>query len=771
MIRFILISSIMIISLYLILILISFNPADPSWLQNNSWHGFVYNIGGVFGARISDFLFFTFGILAYIIPLAMLFYLWKFYKKNIHISIFTMLCELLKLSMLLSICCGCLNLIIVDDFFYFSSGGIIGCVLCDWIFFCENKMQFYINLLLFFVGLINVTLMVNQSLETILKIKTKKLFGFKSILKIFFHMIKKIRFRHIYRKFCGQLRICPTVRIKKSHDNFRNSLELLKKKKSSNVFFDMNKCLHQIHSKLENNYINKTYINFSSIMKKENNITSVALSCFDVHKNVVHIDHHQKKYVNFDQRICKNKKLYFLKNKECKKDNFLKKKFYFSDIINNNIDSQFASIQKNIESYSFKPKRIDVSKTYNIIQNFSYPNINFLKESVEDNISNNVEWKNVAQLLEKKLREYRIITNVVNIISGPVITRFELNLSPGMKSSKIVSLSRDLARALSVISVRVVEIIPGTPYVGLEIPNQQRKIVRLRSIIESDQFREINTPLALALGQDISGNPIIEDLRRMPHLLVAGTTGSGKSIGINSMIISILYKAQPNEVRFIMIDPKLLELSIYSKVPHILNTVITNVCDVDKTLKWCVQEMEYRYQLMAVLGVRNLESYNFHVEQFYSERSTKSGVFSNLNNDSILNFKKKLKKLPYIVIIIDEFSDLIISSEKKIEKLIIQLIQKARAAGIHLILATQRPSVNVVTGLIKANIPARIAFTVSSKIDSYTIIGQSGAESLLGMGDMLYLSSTSPIPIRVHGAYIQDQEIYAVVNFWKNQKK
>lgn len=404
------------------------------------------------------------------------------------------------------------------------------------------------------------------------------------------------------------------------------------------------------------------------------------------------------------------------------------------------------------------------------INNVVFPDINLLMESDVKNDINTVELQNISQLLEKKLAEYRILTNVVNIIPGPIMTRFELNLSPGTKSSKIVNLSRDLARSLSVTSVRVVEVIPGTPYVGLEVPNRKRTMVYLRDIINSIQFKKINTPLPLALGKDISGNPIVEDLRNMPHLLVAGTTGSGKSVGINAMIISILYKSTPNEVRFIMIDPKILELSIYSNIPHILKHVITEIQDVDKTLQWCVQEMERRYQLMAKIGVRNLEHYNYNVEQLCSKQYVMNNFLHKSNNNTIMHSNSKFKKLPYIIIIVDEFSDLMIMSAKKIEELIIRLTQKARAAGIHLILATQRPSVNVITGLIKANVPARIAFTVSSKVDSYTIIGQSGAESLLGMGDMLYLAANSSIPVRVHGACVIDQEVRAVVDFLEAQK-
>lgn len=387
------------------------------------------------------------------------------------------------------------------------------------------------------------------------------------------------------------------------------------------------------------------------------------------------------------------------------------------------------------------------------------PNANLLIKNPTKKIKNCIEIENTSQLIEKKLLEYRISAKVVKVISGPVISRFELNLSAGIKSSKIYNLSLDLARSLSVNFVRVIRVIPGTPYVGLEIPNTTRELVYLKDIINSKKFQSIRSPLALILGKDISGQPVIEDLRSMPHLLIAGTTGSGKSSGINAMIISMLYKATPKEVRFIMIDPKILELSIYSNIPHLLKDVITNINDVESALQWCVQEMDQRYQLMSLVGVRNLENYNNYVDQQF--------VFKNKTND---NIKLQLTKLPYIVIIIDELSDLMMTTEKKIEMLITRLTQKSRAAGIHLILSTQRPSVNVITGLIKSNVPARLAFTVSSKIDSHTILGQSGAESLLGKGDMLYLPANCSTLMRVHGTYVQDQEINTVVNFWKNKK-
>ncbi|AVZ83358.1 DNA translocase FtsK [Edwardsiella ictaluri] len=371
-----------------------------------------------------------------------------------------------------------------------------------------------------------------------------------------------------------------------------------------------------------------------------------------------------------------------------------------------------------------------------------------------------------GQLVEARLADYRVKAAVVGISPGPVITRFELDLAPGVKAARISNLSRDLARSLSAVAVRVVEVIPGKPYVGLELPNKHRQTVYLREVLDCPQFRESPSPLTVVLGKDIAGQPVIADLARMPHLLVAGTTGSGKSVGVNAMILSMLFKSTPDEVRFIMIDPKMLELSVYEGIPHLLTEVVTDMKDAANALRWCVGEMERRYRLMSALGVRNLAGYNDKVRQAEAMgRPIPDPLWR--PGDSMDALPPELEKLPYIVVMVDEFADLMMAVGKKVEELIARLAQKARAAGIHLVLATQRPSVDVITGLIKANIPTRIAFTVSSKIDSRTILDQGGAESLLGMGDMLYIPPNTSTPVRVHGAFVRDEEVHAVVQDWK----
>ena len=377
--------------------------------------------------------------------------------------------------------------------------------------------------------------------------------------------------------------------------------------------------------------------------------------------------------------------------------------------------------------------------------------------------------EHMSRLLEEKLADFGVSVEVVEVNPGPVITRFEIKPAPGVKVSKISNLAKDLARSLAVLSVRVVEVIPGKSVVGIEIPNEEREIVRLSEVLSARVFQDSSSPLTLALGNDIGGNPVVANLAKMPHLLVAGTTGSGKSVGVNAMLLSMLLKASPEEVRFIMVDPKMLELSIYDGIPHLLAPVVTDMKEAANALRWCVAEMERRYRLMANLGVRNIAGYNRKVKEARSAGEPLLDPLwqpdEYLNNDE--QERPELETLPFIVVVIDEFADMMMIVGKKVEELIARIAQKARAAGIHLILATQRPSVDVITGLIKANIPTRMSFQVSSKIDSRTVLDQGGAEQLLGHGDMLYLPPGSGLPVRVHGAFVDDDEVHRVVSAWK----
>ncbi|HVX05179.1 MAG TPA: DNA translocase FtsK, partial [Rhodanobacteraceae bacterium] len=375
----------------------------------------------------------------------------------------------------------------------------------------------------------------------------------------------------------------------------------------------------------------------------------------------------------------------------------------------------------------------------------------------------------LSRQVEMKLKDFRIDAHVVSAHPGPVITRFELEPAPGVRGSQISSLDKDIARGLSLVSVRVVDVIPGKNVIGLEIPNAHREIVYLSEIFSSREYGDARSPLSLALGKDIGGRPVVVDLQKMPHLLVAGTTGSGKSVALNAMVLSLLFKARPADVRMIMIDPKMLELSVYDRIPHLLAPVVTDMKEAANALRWCVAEMERRYKLMAAVGVRNLAGFNKKVRDAEAAGQPLPDPLFKANPDAPEDKAQPLEPLPFIVVIIDEFADMMMIVGKKVEELIARLAQKARAAGVHLILATQRPSVDVITGLIKANIPTRIAFQVSSKIDSRTILDQSGAETLLGNGDMLYLPPGTATPERVHGAFVGDDDVHKVVEWLRTQ--
>ena len=391
------------------------------------------------------------------------------------------------------------------------------------------------------------------------------------------------------------------------------------------------------------------------------------------------------------------------------------------------------------------------------------PSTELLDRALDDGASLSEEELNeIASLLETKLEEFGIEASVESVIPGPVVTRFEIQPAPGTKASKITGIAQDIARSLSVSSVRVVEVIEGKSYVGIEIPNTNRKMVRLTEILSSQAFKNSPSSLTLALGHDISGNAVVVDLAKMPHLLVAGTTGSGKSVGVNAMLLSLLFKSDPKDVRLILIDPKMLELSVYDGIPHLLTPVITDMTDASNGLRWCVVEMDRRYKLMSMMGVRNLAGFNKKIED--AAANGKQIIDPTHPED-----EEYLETLPSIVVVVDEFADMMMLVGKKVEHLIARIAQKARAAGIHLILATQRPSVDVITGLIKANIPTRIGFQVSTKIDSRTILDQGGAEQLLGYGDMLYLPPGVGVPVRVHGAFVGDDEVHRVVSDWKER--
>ncbi len=808
---------------FFIIALISFNPSDSSWSQKTS-NTAIKNLAGSVGAYIVDILLISTGMLGYSIPLLMIIVFFKILKhidKNDHIDFFILSLRLIGMITLLISSCAIFTLH-ADDLAYFSSGGIIGSIISNTILPWFNILG--TTLVLFCIWIISLTLFLGCSWikiiekigEVILKIisilqkhiiascnqyKTKNSYisNYSNKFSNNNNQNKKNNSNNDHKNiFFSNLAIHKPLKISKNISNNINEKQKLDKKINQLMIPKRNNKFSVIESTINDHHVNKKKIsNTKKIYKnKEKKIINADKSFFLSQKKIKKNKTNNKITVKSIALKIKNKinSIFFsnllqsLKYRKINKKIFSKqKKYFFSNILKKqyhkiffaNFDINKKKLQKKLlkNNFSEKEKKLHYFSNLNnevLSQsiNKNMPSLKLLINHLTENKSVNfLVLKKISRIIEEKLMDYRIKAKVVSFSAGPVITRFELNLAPGIKAIRISNLSRDLARSLSVTTVRIVDIIPGKPYIGLELPNKKRNTVFLREVIDCDMFRYHPSPLTIALGKDIEGNPVIADLKKMPHLLVAGTTGSGKSVWLNAMIISILYKAKPKDVRFIMIDPKMLELSNYEGIPHLLTEVITNMKSASDVLRWCINEMERRYKIMSAFGVKNLSSYNKKIQK---NNKISPPIISISENNTISDDNSTniiLKKEPYIVIIIDEFADLIMTSGKQVEELIVRLTQKARAAGIHLILATQRPSVDVITGLIKANIPARIAFSVSSKIDSRTILDQNGAESLLGMGDMLYLPSNSSIPIRVHGAFVQDQEVENVVKDWKKKGK
>ncbi|WOH38352.1 DNA translocase FtsK 4TM domain-containing protein [Thalassotalea fonticola] len=723
-----------IFSLYLIIALISFDPADPGWSQT-AYHATVNNAGGAFGAYLSDIFLFAFGTVAYSLPFVIAIIGWLLFQRIhylLEIEFFTLGLKFIGFMMfyigLTSI--ASMNF---DDVFDFSAGGIVG----DYISYSLLPYFNFIGSSLLFLVLTcsGFVLLTGLSLFTIID-------------------------------FIGEHVIKLVLLIKSLLIGFKqhfNSTPVVKGKvKKKTVVTDEestttdNSPQSDVDSTLDSAFDDQADLAAQ--------LFGSANSTLDIDKNgrsepVIADDG----FVEIDDLIDEP----MIANLD-------------ENIGEHEVDAAFKSVDKIdvedddiIESKSLST----VNKTDNVEQENplerykGMPTIDLLdKPNRTKNPISQEELDLVSRLVETKLLDYGVICQVVDVYPGPVITRFELDLAPGVKVSKITNLSKDLARALSAASVRVVEVIPGKSVIGIEIPNKHREMVRLSEVIESDIFVNSKSSLTMVLGKDIAGDPIIADLAKMPHLLVAGTTGSGKSVVVNVMIVSMLYKSTPDDVRFIMIDPKMLELSVYEGIPHLLSEVVTDMKDAANALRWCVGEMERRYKLMSALGVRNLTGYN---QKILAAKDKGEAIVDPLwkPGDSMEETAPELEKLPSIVVVVDEFADMIMIVGKKVEELIARIAQKARAAGIHLILATQRPSVDVITGLIKANIPTRMALTVQSRIDSRTILDQQGAEQLLGNGDMLFLPQGTSVPLRAQGAFVDDHEVHAVVNDWKARGK
>lgn len=697
---------------FILLALASFDAADPSWSQAG-FQGDIYNWVGPIGAWFSDVLFFSFGRFAYVLPFIIAFTGWFFFqqvKQLVEIDYLTIGLRIIGTILLLIGISGILS-INFDDIFHFSAGGMIGDIVSSSLIPYFSLVGTTLLLLCFL--LTGITLVTGISLLTV---------------------VDKI----------GELGIASGLFISKAPKRFQQSpIARLSFKPAKQV--------------TESNDVEITSFKALDSDQKSNE------------QDIIIPDE------VFDDAEEKSKPSILSVSK-------LKKKIMGRNNKKAETTDKTTSIEPSVQLHDIdtlgeaKPQQPAVKVVEEVtadkatMENLGpLPSFELLDRA--DKVKNPIsqeELDGVSRLVESKLLDFNIEAQVVGVYPGPVITRFELDLAPGVKVSKITGLAKDLARAMSAMSVRVVEVIPGKSVIGLELPNKNREMVRLSEVIECQAFQGNESPLTMVLGADISGKPVIVDLAKMPHLLVAGTTGSGKSVGVNVMILSLLYKSSPEDVRMIMIDPKMLELSVYEGIPHLLSEVVTDMKEAANALRWCVGEMERRYRLMSALGVRNLKGYNAKIKKaIEAGEPIKDPLWK--FEESMETTAPDLEKLPAIVVIVDEFADMMMIVGKKVEELIARIAQKARAAGIHLVLATQRPSVDVITGLIKANIPTRIAFQVSSKIDSRTILDQQGAESLLGMGDMLYLPPGTGVPTRVHGAFVDDHEVHAVVGDWKKR--
>jgi S-DNA-T family DNA segregation ATPase FtsK/SpoIIIE len=720
-------------SFFLLLSLAYFHPSDPGWSQAGMQID-VQNLMGPVGAYLADILLFTFGVTAYLVPFALAFVGWFIFlhiKSVVELDYLTITLRLVGIILLVFGFTGIAS-INFDDFYRVSAGGAMGDIISDALLPYFSFVGTVLLLLCFF--LTGCTLATGIS---------------------WFQFIDSIGASVIYT---GKMLI--TLPSKLSTLSLPDLRKSIGKPKDDDFYDSPNQDIHITSLRAEPPAPEKKAPTFTipaEIFDDLAEPTSTLFTKSNIKANVTQANAARTAAANSDS------------TQQGRVDALAPRESLLDD------ESSTANVPLGCEDLSANAKApvhaeppLASSESLPVdTQKALLPSFDLLQRA--DKVENPItpeELQGIARLLEAKLADFNIQATVVDVLPGPVITRFELDLAPGIKVSKITTLAKDLARAMSAISVRVVEVIPGKSVIGLELPNTHREMVRLSEVIGCAAFQDNPSPLTMVLGADISGEPVIVDLASMPHLLVAGTTGSGKSVGVNVMILSLLYKSTPEDVRLIMIDPKMLELSVYEGIPHLLTGVVTDMKEASNALRWCVGEMERRYRLMSALGVRNLKGYNRKVKL---AKEAGQPILDPLwkFEESMETRAPELEKLPSIVVIIDEFADMMMIVGKKVEELIARIAQKARAAGIHLILATQRPSVDVITGLIKANIPTRIAFQVSSKIDSRTILDQQGAESLLGMGDMLYNPPGSSITTRVHGAFVDDHEVHAVVADWK----
>nr|WP_274038292.1 DNA translocase FtsK [Thalassomonas viridans] len=732
-------------AMYTMLALVSFDPADPGWAQTG-YQTPVRNLGGAVGAYLSDLLLNLFGWIAFTLPIVIAITGWLLFQKFHRLMQLDYLTLGLKCIGFFMLYIGITSLASMnfDDVFYFSAGGILGDVL-------SNSFMPYFS----FIGSTLIFLMLACA-------------GF--VLLTGFSWLQAV-------DAIGKYTIAGAVYLfelpAKLKEQFSSSPENVANKSDAGALSEQ-PTLVDDNGQSDSEAVDfqaqelpepAADINFdeeSDALPQVN----IPIELDDVPFTYNGEDEPQEPYVNIDELMNGPLEMNVQQHVDDEEITAAFEPVEKIDLPQALVDEespQFPPVSEVLAQAAENKASTGLNKYEGM------PSIELLdRPDKAENPINQEELDQVSRLVEAKLLDFGIQVQVVSVFPGPVITRFELDLAPGVKVSKISNLSKDLARALSAISVRVVEVIPGKSVIGLELPNKFREIVRLSEVIACDAFTNSASPLTMVLGKDIAGDPIVVDLGKMPHLLVAGTTGSGKSVGVNTMIVSLLYKSTPEDVRLIMIDPKMLELSVYEGIPHLLAEVVTDMKEAANALRWCVGEMERRYKLMSAVGVRNLKGYNQKILKAIEDGQPLVDPLWK-PGDSMETMPPKLEKLPSIVVIVDEFADMMMIVGKKVEELIARIAQKARAAGIHLVLATQRPSVDVITGLIKANIPTRMAFQVSSRIDSRTILDQQGAEQLLGQGDMLYLPPGTGVPTRVHGAFVDDHEVHAVVKDWQSR--
>ncbi|PAR33439.1 DNA translocase FtsK [Vibrio metoecus] len=817
-------------SIFLAVALFSFNPADPSWSQT-AWGADIHNAGGLVGAWLADTLFFVFGSLAYPLPFIIAFAAWVVLRKRDEgeeIDFTLWGTRLLGLTIVLLTSCGLAD-INFDDIWYFSSGGVIGDVLTSLALPTLNILG--TTLVLLFLWGAGFTLLTGISWLRIVEwIGDRSIAFFVGVFnRLRGEKAERVTPALVKPELPAEDAeesdvedIEPTLsfvepEVEEPAANLRRfNIHMPEERDEPEINHEpkfeaepvtqhrtvavtqpapinpprtqqWDVTIEELdqQARLMDDYAEEQE-DFSLApngMQEQAEPTMPAHSIADVEDDELSSESFSHSFnINVeDEEVEPSISNLNWSDEEDELDEI--PSVNMSQTLDQDWEEEEDSGDRDVTAFQnivaeaqasavAKQNPFLVQKSVNLPKPTEpMPTLELLYHPEKrENFIDRDALEEIARLVESKLADYKIQAQVVDIFPGPVITRFELDLAPGVKVSRISSLSMDLARSLSAMAVRVVEVIPGKPYVGLELPNMSRQTVYLSDVIASPQFKESKSPTTVVLGQDIAGDAVVADLSKMPHVLVAGTTGSGKSVGVNVMILSMLYKASPEDVRFIMIDPKMLELSVYEGIPHLLAEVVTDMKDASNALRWCVGEMERRYKLMSVLGVRNIKGFN---DKLRMAAEAGHPIYDPLwkEGDSMDSEPPLLEKLPYIVVVVDEFADLMMVVGKKVEELIARLAQKARAAGIHLILATQRPSVDVITGLIKANIPTRVAFTVSTKTDSRTILDQSGAESLLGMGDMLYLPPGSSHTIRVHGAFASDDDVHAVVNNWKARGK